>query len=151
MCSWEDGWFSAKESICQCRRCKRCSFDVWWRGCHGKGNGNPLQYFCLGNPIDRGAWRATIRGGCRIRYDLATKQQEDGWLWGWKMVSSLQAAQMGEEGKLPGSRRVSPPRRLLSVSVLCVSSLYSGSLLPSFLPSAKHPHLADHLRSSPEI
>ena len=62
MCSWEDGWFSAKESICQCRRCKRCSFDVWWRGCHGKGNGNPLQYFCLGNPIDRGAWRATIRG-----------------------------------------------------------------------------------------
>ena len=30
---------------------------------------------------------------------------------------------------------------------VCVSSLYSGSLLPSFLPSAKHPHLADHLRS----
>ena len=24
----------------------------------GVGNGNPLQYSCLGNPIDRGAWRA---------------------------------------------------------------------------------------------
>ena len=24
-----------------------------------KGNGNPLQYPCLGNPMDRGAWRAT--------------------------------------------------------------------------------------------
>jgi len=28
----------------------------------GKGNGNPLQYCCLGNPMDRGAWRATIHG-----------------------------------------------------------------------------------------
>ena len=25
-----------------------------------KGNGNPLQYSCLGNPTDRGAWRATV-------------------------------------------------------------------------------------------
>ena len=25
-----------------------------------EGNGNPLQYSCLGNPIDRGAWRATV-------------------------------------------------------------------------------------------
>ena len=24
------------------------------------GNGNPLQYFCLGNPTDRRAWRATV-------------------------------------------------------------------------------------------
>ena len=27
---------------------------------HGKGNGNPLQYFCLENPMDRGAWQATV-------------------------------------------------------------------------------------------
>ena len=26
----------------------------------GEGNGNPLQYSCLGNPMDRGAWRATV-------------------------------------------------------------------------------------------
>ena len=26
----------------------------------GEGNGNPLQYSCLGNPMDRGAWQATI-------------------------------------------------------------------------------------------
>ena len=26
----------------------------------GEGNGNPLQYSCLGNPVDRGAWRATV-------------------------------------------------------------------------------------------
>ena len=28
----------------------------------GEGNGNPLQYSCLGNPMDRGAWWATVHG-----------------------------------------------------------------------------------------
>ena len=27
-----------------------------------EGNGNPLQYSCLGNPMDRGAWWATVHG-----------------------------------------------------------------------------------------
>ena len=30
--------------------------------CIGEGNGNPLQYSCLENPMDRGAWRATVHG-----------------------------------------------------------------------------------------
>ena len=29
---------------------------------HEEGNGNPLQYSCLGNPMDRGAWWATVHG-----------------------------------------------------------------------------------------
>ena len=28
----------------------------------GGGHDNPLQYSCLGNPMDRGAWRATVHG-----------------------------------------------------------------------------------------
>ena len=28
----------------------------------GKGNGHPFQYSCLGNPMDRGAWRAIVHG-----------------------------------------------------------------------------------------
>ena len=28
----------------------------------GEGNGNPLQYSYLGNPVDRGAWQATVHG-----------------------------------------------------------------------------------------
>ena len=28
----------------------------------GEGNGNPLQYSCVGNPMDRGAWRAIVHG-----------------------------------------------------------------------------------------
>ena len=27
-----------------------------------EGNGTPLQFSCLGNPVDRGAWRATVHG-----------------------------------------------------------------------------------------
>ena len=28
----------------------------------GEGNDNPLQYSCLDNPMDRGAWQATVHG-----------------------------------------------------------------------------------------
>ena len=31
-------------------------------GSPGEGNGNPCQCSCLGNPMDRGAWRATVHG-----------------------------------------------------------------------------------------
>ena len=30
---------------------------------HGGGHGNPLQYSCLENPMDRGAWQVTVHGG----------------------------------------------------------------------------------------
>ena len=39
----------------------------------GEGNGNPLEYSWLENPMDRGAWRATLHGLQRIRHDWATK------------------------------------------------------------------------------
>ena len=39
----------------------------------GEGNGNPLQYSCLENPTDRGAWPATVHGVARVRHDWATK------------------------------------------------------------------------------
>ena len=39
----------------------------------GGGNGNPLQYSCLENSMDRGACRATVPGVARVRHDSATK------------------------------------------------------------------------------
>ena len=39
----------------------------------GEGNGSPLQYSCLENPMDRGAWQATVHGVSRVGQDLATK------------------------------------------------------------------------------
>ena len=37
----------------------------------GEGNGNPLQYSCLGNPMDRGAWPATVHGGHKSQTQLS--------------------------------------------------------------------------------
>ena len=33
----------------------------------GGGNGNPLWYSCLGSPVDRGAWRATVQRVAKSR------------------------------------------------------------------------------------
>ena len=46
-----------------------------WGGSPGEGNGNPLQYSCLGNPMDRGTWQAVVHGVTRVGHDLVTKQQ----------------------------------------------------------------------------
>ena len=37
----------------------------------GEGNGNPLQYSCLGNPMDREAWWATVHGVTKSRTQLS--------------------------------------------------------------------------------
>ena len=44
----------------------------------GGGNGNPVQYSCLGSPVDRGAWWATVHGvtNSQTGQDLATQQQQ---------------------------------------------------------------------------
>ena len=34
-----------------------------------KENSNPLQYSCLGNAMDRGAWQVTVRGVTRVKHD----------------------------------------------------------------------------------
>ena len=41
----------------------------------GKGNGNPLQYSCLENPMDREAWWATVHGVTKIRHNWVTFTQ----------------------------------------------------------------------------
>ena len=44
-----------------------------WERSPGEGNGYPLQYSCLGNPMDRGGWWAIVHGVARVGHDLATK------------------------------------------------------------------------------
>ena len=39
----------------------------------GEGNGKPLQYSCLGNPMDRGAWQTTVHGVTRVGHNLVVK------------------------------------------------------------------------------
>ena len=40
----------------------------------GEGNGNPLQYSCMENPMDRGAWQATAHRAAKTQTQLSTKQ-----------------------------------------------------------------------------
>ena len=42
----------------------------------GEGNGNPLQYSRLENPMDRGAWQSTVHGIAKASDTIETKQQK---------------------------------------------------------------------------
>ena len=53
---------SGKEPVCQYRRCKKCGFDPWVWKIPWRRAWHPRQYFCLENPMDRGAWRAAVHG-----------------------------------------------------------------------------------------
>ena len=44
-----------------------------WGRCPGEGNGNPLQYSRLENPMDRGAWRATVHGVAKSQTRLSMR------------------------------------------------------------------------------
>ena len=53
-----------------CLQCERPGFDPWVGRFPGEGNGNPLQYSCLENPMDRGAWgRLLSMGSQRVGHD----------------------------------------------------------------------------------
>ena len=52
-------WLSSKESTCNAGDSDSIpGLDT----SPGEGNDNPLQYSCLGNPMDRGLWQATVHG-----------------------------------------------------------------------------------------
>ena len=60
----------------QCRRHRRWRFHPGLGRPPGGGNGNPLQYSCMENPMDRGAWHATIYGVTKSRTRLSTHMGE---------------------------------------------------------------------------
>ena len=58
-----------------------------------EGNGNPLQYSCLENPMDGGAWWATVRGVAKSQTRLShfTHFTLPKRKWKWKLLSSVQS------------------------------------------------------------
>ena len=55
-------WRSSKESACNAGDAGDMSLIPGLGKCPREGNGNPLQYSCLGNFMNRGAWWATVYG-----------------------------------------------------------------------------------------
>ena len=60
-----------KESSSQCRRCKRLESDPWVWKIPGEGHDNPLQYSCLENLMDRGAWGNIAHGVTKSQTQLS--------------------------------------------------------------------------------
>ena len=56
MCMGFPGGASGREPTCQCGRCNRHRFKPWVRKIPWRSTCNPLQYSCLENAADRGAW-----------------------------------------------------------------------------------------------
>ena len=55
-------WLSGKESVCDAGDTGDPGLIPGWGRSAEGGHGNPLQYSCLGNPMDRGAWWAAVHG-----------------------------------------------------------------------------------------
>ena len=72
LCGWGGlpWWLSGEEYPCQCRRSD--STPQLGRS-PGLGNGNRLQNYYLGNPMNRGGLRATVHGIARVGHNLAAK------------------------------------------------------------------------------
>ena len=58
------------ESIYPCRRAKNWRFNSWVGKIPWRRACNPLQYYCLENPMDRGAWWATVDGVAQSQTQL---------------------------------------------------------------------------------
>ena len=74
-------------------------------GRSGEGNSNPLQYSCLENPMDRGAWQATVHGVAKSQTQLSTHALEE-------KLNSLSSV-------LSDLISGSPPPRSLASSLFC--------------------------------
>ena len=75
--SEEKGWSSKYIKICfsggLVDKESACSAGYLSERSPGEGNGNPLQYSCLENPMERGAWRTTVHGVTRVGHDLVIR------------------------------------------------------------------------------
>ena len=72
---WEDWCWSFNTLATWCKEPAHLQMSLMKAG---EGNGNPLQFSCLENPIDRGAWQTTVHGVARAGHNLATKPPPTG-------------------------------------------------------------------------
>ena len=118
-----------KEPSCQYRKCKRHGFDPGLGRHPGGGNGNLLQYSCLENLMDRGAWQATVHGVAKSRTRLM-------WLSTSSSSHCAKAPTALGHGVLPKIYLIafhSSPASLLHHKTVLLGSSYKLSTPQSFL------------------
>ena len=73
------GRASGKEPTCSAENVRDMGLVLGSGGFPGGGNGHSLQYSCLENPMDRGAWRATVHGVAKSRARLSDWHTHPHW------------------------------------------------------------------------
>ena len=63
-------WLGGKESACRAGDAEGAGLILGLGRSPGGGHGNPLQYSCLDNPMDRGAWQTTVLGDAKSQTQL---------------------------------------------------------------------------------
>ena len=129
-------WFSGKESACQAGDLGSIPGS---RRSPGEENGNPLQYACLENPMDRAAWRATVHGVAKASdtaWRLNDSNKDPGRLQQWTWVSQ----QAGAWSRLRPVDPKAPPFKLSEDShhLSHEGADRATCLLPSLCPSQAH-------------
>ena len=75
----------------------------------GEGNGDSLQYFCLGNPMDRGAWQATVHGVTKFKTQVINWNSKTLLKCEWELAAAGEEEGLEIQQKIetwPGSGQV---------------------------------------------
>ena len=103
---WLPCWLSGKESV----------YQAWNSGSipgsgrsSGEANGNPLQYSCLGNTMNRGTWQATVHGGAK---ELDTIQRLNNNIRLWISIAIQRKVNVGREKWVRQKWKEIKPERL---------------------------------------
>ena len=92
----------------------------------GEGNGNPLMYSCLGNPVDRGAWQVIVHGVSKSCTQLSDwSPSPTGLTKGFTVGSAVKnlPANAGDLGLIPGSGRSSQEEKGNQLQHSCLENL----------------------------
>ena len=86
-----------------------------------EGNGNPLQYSCLENSLDRWIWRATVHGVARSQIQLSD--------WHFHKIQPLIKGEVSSPGRLPRGLKLSSACLGLQFCLIQTPKLHSGSAM----------------------
>ena len=116
-----------------------------------EGNGNPLQYSCLGNPTARGAWQATAHGVPRVMVPKQ-QQQEGSPLDDWRQGEPPAFLETVSQFHLQW--RIAPvPSDLIVYLVLCpelhVRPCLTAYFLSHFMRERPHGRVGNRVKCSP--
>ena len=84
-----------------------------WGKSPGEGNGNPLQYSCLGNPMDRGSWWTMVHTVPRVKYDWATSLSL--FLWTSLVAQTVKHLSTMQETWVPSLGREDPMEKEMAI------------------------------------